>query len=173
MAPHLSAEQSRLRLTTAHRREGVLVPVIEESVTIHVPAAKAFTFMANGDNAAVYDASVTRVEQEGEGEPAVGTRWRGATKVLGREFEWVAECTELEQDRLIALKAVEGKLPFDIRTTFVPEGDGTLVTYKLTAESGLGGVFGKLAEPLVVKAQTRTVKANLATVKELLENDAV
>ena len=134
MAPHLGAEQSRRRLTTAHRREGVLVPVIEESVTIRVPAAKTFAFMADGRNAAVYDSSVIRVEQEGEGEPAVGTRWSSATKVLGREFEWVAECTELEQDRLIALKAVEGKLPFDIRTTFVPEGEGTVVTYTLTAE---------------------------------------
>jgi uncharacterized membrane protein len=151
----------------------VVVPTIEESVTINVPAAKAFAFMADGNNASVYDSSVIRVAQEGEGEPAVGTRWKGATKVLGREFEWVTECTEMEQDRLIALKAVEGKLAFDLRTDFVAEGEGTRVNYRLTAESGLGGIFGRLAEPLVVKAQTRTVKANLATLKELLESDAV
>ena len=149
------------------------MPTIEESVSINVPPAKVFAFMADGNNAVVYDSSVTRSQQQGEGEPSVGTRWKGASKVLGREFEWVSECTELEQDRLLALKSVEGKLPFSIRTDFVPEGDGTRLTYTLTADSGLGGVFGKLAEPLVVKAQTRTVKANLATLKDLLENDAV
>jgi ligand-binding SRPBCC domain-containing protein len=149
------------------------VPTIEESVSINVPPAKVFAFMSNANNAVVYDSSITRSQQEGEGELAVGTRWRGASKVLGREFDWVAECTELEQDRRFASTSVEGKLPFAIRTDFVPEGEGTRLTYTLTADSGLGGVFGKLAEPLVVKAQTRTVRANLATIKELLENDAV
>ncbi len=46
------------------------MPTIEESVTINVPAAKVFAFMADGENAAVYDSSVTRSQQEGEGEPA-------------------------------------------------------------------------------------------------------
>ena len=146
------------------------MPTIEETVSIDVPPAKVFAFMTDAGNAVVYDSSITRAQQEGEGELAVGTRWKGASKVLGREFEWVAECTELEQDRRFASKSVEGRLPFSISTDYAPEGEGTRLTYTLSADSGLGGVFGKLAEPLVVKAQTRTVRANLATVKELLEN---
>lgn len=149
------------------------MPTIEESVTIAVPTAKVFAFMADGSNAAVYDGSVTRSEQEDEGAPEVGTRWKGATKVLGREFDWVTECTEFEQDKAMTIKSVDSKVPFEIRVDFVSQGEGTRLGYRLTAESGLGGVFGKIAEPLVVKAQTRTVKANLATLKELLESDAV
>ena len=61
-------------------------------------------------------------------------------------------------------------MPFSIAWTLVPEGGGTRLTYRLEAESGLGGVFGKLGEPLVVKAQQRTVRTNLANLKEILES---
>jgi uncharacterized membrane protein len=149
------------------------MPTIEESVVISAPAGKIFSFMADATNAPVFDSSCIRCEPVGDGVPAVGSRWKGATKVLGRQFEWVSEYTELETDRLIAIKSVESKLSFQIRTQLTPEGDDTRVDYRLDADSGLGGVFGRLADPLVVKAQTRTVKANLASLKDLMESDAV
>ena len=149
------------------------MPVIEESVTIDRPVADVFSFISDAANAAVFDGSVLHAEQEGAGPIGVGTRWRGATKVLGRSFDWVAEYTECEPDQVVALKAVESKVPFAIRTEFAPQGDGTRLTYRLEADSGLGGFFGKIAEPLVVKAQTRTVRANLANLKELMESGAV
>jgi ligand-binding SRPBCC domain-containing protein len=147
------------------------MPTIEESITINRPVADIYAFMADGNNVAVYDSSCVRSEPESDGELAVGTRWRGATKVLGRQFDWVTECTELEPEKSVTFKAVEGKLPFEIHTQYTPDGEGTRLDYRIDAESGLGGVFGKFADPLVVKAQTRTVKANLATLKELLEDE--
>jgi uncharacterized membrane protein len=150
----------------------MLMPTIEESITINRPVAEIYAFMANADNVAVYDSSCVRSSSETEGELRVGSRWRGATKVLGREFEWVTECTALEPEKSSSFKTVEGKLPFEVHTEFSPEGEGTRLVYRIVAESGLGGVFGRLADPLVVKAQTRTVKANLATLKELLESGA-
>lgn len=148
------------------------MPTIEESITINRPVDEIYAFMADGNNVAVYDSSCVRSAPETEGELAVGTRWRGATKVLGREFEWVTECTELDPEKSATFKTVEGKLPFEVRTQYSPDGEGTRLVYRIDAESGLGGVFGRLADPLVVKAQTRTVKANLATLKELLESQA-
>jgi uncharacterized membrane protein len=149
------------------------MPTIEESVVIAVPQDKVFAFLADGTNAPIYDSSCTRSEPEGDGVPAAGSRWRGATKVLGREFEWVIEYTEFEPDRALTLRSVEGKLPFEIHTELTPEGGGTRLDYRLSADSGLGGVFGRIADPLVTKAQTRTVKANLSTLKDLLESDSV
>jgi carbon monoxide dehydrogenase subunit G len=72
-----------------------------------------------------------------------------------------------------AHKTVEAKLPFAVAWTLTPEGEGTRVTYRLEAESGLGGVFGRLGDPLVMRAQQRTVKTNLANLKEILESGAV
>ncbi len=150
------------------------MPTIEESIVIAAPADKVFGFMADGNNAPVFDSSCIRCEPDGgDGVPAVGSRWKGATKVLGRQFEWTSEYTEFEPDRLVVIKSVESKLPFQIRTELTPEGDGVRVDYRLEADSGLGGVFGRIADPLVVKAQTRTVKANLAGLKDLMESDAV
>ena len=103
--------------------------------------------MADANNVAVYDSSCVRSAPETEGELAVGTRWRGATKVLGREFDWVTECTELEPEKSATFKSVEGKLPFEIRTQYSPDGEGTRLVYRIDAESGLGGVFGRLADP--------------------------
>jgi uncharacterized membrane protein len=148
------------------------MPTIEESITIDRPASEVYAFMSDASNVAVYDSSCIRSESATDGELAVGSRWRGATKVLGREFEWVTECTQLEPEKSATFKSVEGKLPFEITTQYTPDGEGTRLNYRLEAESGLGGVFGRFADPLVVKAQTRTVKANLVTLKELLESQA-
>jgi plasmid stabilization system protein ParE len=57
---------------------------------------------------------------------------------------------------------------FTITNALEPEGDGTRRTFRIDADSGLGGIFGKLADPLVEKAQARTVRANLETLAELL-----
>lgn len=45
---------------------------------------------------------------------------------------------------------------------------GTKLTYRIDAESGLEGVFGRLADPFIEKARARTGRANLETLAELL-----
>ena len=59
-------------------------------------------------------------------------------------------------------------MKFTVTSTFEPAEGGTRFTYRIDAESGLGGVFGKLADPLIEKAQGRTVRANLETLSEVL-----
>jgi Polyketide cyclase / dehydrase and lipid transport len=69
-------------------------------------------------------------------------------------------------------RAVEGKLRFEVTNTFEAQNGGTHFTYRVEADPGLGGVFGRLADPLVEKAQRRTVRANLETLAELLTHPA-
>ncbi len=149
------------------------MPTIHDSVTINRPIADVFDFISDGENASVYDASVVKSDQLGNEEPAVGTRWEGATNILGRDFAWITECTEFVADRRMTFKTVTGKVPFEIRLELTEEEGRTRLDYHLTAARGLGGVFGRIAEPLVIRTQTRTVRANLATVKELLESETV
>ena len=147
------------------------MPTIRQSVMINRPVAEVFDFISDGENASVYDASVTKADQLGNGDTHVGTRWEGATNILGRDFTWITECTDLERDRSVTMKTVTGKVPFQIRLDVSEEHGKTRLVYELNAERGLGGVFGRIAEPIVVRAQTRTVRANLVTLKELLESD--
>lgn len=146
------------------------MPVIEETVFIRRAPAEVFNFMADPANFAVWDSSVVEAAQENDGPPGIGSRTRGTSKVLGRHIHWVTEGTEFDPPNRILNTGVEGPLKFTVGATFEPVDGGTQLTYRLEAESGLGGVFGKMADSIIQRAQARTVRANLETLAELLEN---
>jgi len=145
------------------------MPTIQHSVSIDRPIGEVFAFISDGGNASVYDASVTRADQLGNGDTKVGTRWEGATNILGRDFGWITECVDLVPDRSMTVRTITGRIPFEIRFEVTEEEGHTRLDYTLVAERGLGGVFGRIADPIVMRTQARTVRANLVTVKELLE----
>lgn len=87
---------------------------------------------------------------------------------MGRRFDWTVEVVEFDPPRRMVSRSVEGKLNFTVRFTLEPAGGGTRVTQRIDADSGLGGIFGKIADPLVERAQGRTVRANLETLAEWL-----
>ncbi|AMB58275.1 SRPBCC family protein [Microterricola viridarii] len=144
------------------------MPTIEESVFIARPPQEVFDFVATPANNTVWDSSIVASEQEGDGPLAVGTRTRGASKIMGRHFEWTTEVTAFEPPTEFSLHSVEGRMKFVVTSTFAPADGGTRFTYRIDAESGLGGVFGKMADPLIQRAQARTVRANLESLAELL-----
>lgn len=156
---------------TPDRVKGEAMPTVEESITIQRSPDDVWAFVAKTENLPVIESQMTHIEQLTEGEVGLGTRWKGATNVLGRKLDWVTEMVEFEPPRRSKTRSVEGKLPFEVTFTLTPSGDGTELTYRLEAESGLGGVFGRLGDPLVERAQARTVRTNLANLKELLEAD--
>jgi hypothetical protein len=76
--------------------------------------------------------------------------------------------TDFEPSKRFISTSIEGKIQFVVTNELEPVEGGTQLTYRIDAESGLGGVFGRLADPFIVKAQARTVHANLGTLAELL-----
>ena len=70
--------------------------------------------------------------------------------------------------RRLVSRSVDGKLDFTVALSLEPADGGTRLTQRVEAGSGLGGVFGKLADSLVERAYGRTVRANLETLAELL-----
>ena len=146
------------------------MPVVEESVFIARTPQEVFDYLIVVENLPVWDSSTVQAEQPDAGPVGVGTRWCGVSKILGRRFEWTTEVTDLQPPTRISSRAVEGKLQFTVTNTLQPENGGSRFTHRVDAESGLGGVFGRLADPIVEKAQRRTVRANLDTLAELLTN---
>ena len=56
----------------------------------------------------------------------------------------------------------------------LPVWDSSIIeAKKVEAESGLGGIFGKLSDPIVENAQRRTVRSNLGTLAELLAQETL
>lgn len=142
--------------------------VIEESVYIARPQQEVFDFLTKSENIPIWDSSVIRAEQVGDGPVETGTRSKGTSKIMGRHFDWVTETTVFDPPNKLAIESVGGDFKFSISNSLEPQGDGTRFTYRIDADSGLGGVFGKLADSLVEKAHARTVRANLETLADLL-----
>jgi len=144
------------------------MPVVEETVYIARPPQEVFNFLSKSENISVWDSSVVHAEPIGTEPVGLGTRAKGTSKIVGRKFDWTTEVTEFQPPSRFVSKSVEGKLDFTVSNGLAPEGDGTRLNYRIDAASGLGGVFGKLADRFVEKAQARTVRANLETLAELL-----
>ena len=96
------------------------------------------------------------------------TTAKGVNRTAGRNFEWTAKMTEFEDGAVFGLEAVDAALPFRYAYRFEDVADGTRVTFRAEV-STLGGLFGKLAEPVVIRMYSHGVKANLANLKALLE----
>lgn len=144
------------------------MPVVEESVFINRPPAEVFQFLIKTENIPIWDSSVIRAEQVDDGPVGPGTRSKGTSKILGRQFDWMTENVHFDPPKHMVIRSVDGKFGFTISNILEPEAGGTRLTYRVEVDSGLGGFFGKLAEPLVQKAHTRTVRANLDTLADLL-----
>ena len=148
------------------------MPVIDQSVVVDRPAAEIFDFLTHAANLPRWDSSMLECVQLDSAPVTVGTRYRGASRILGRRVEWTTEVIEFVPGVRSVSKAVEGPLTFTVSYELSAAPQGTTVRYRIAAESGLGGAFGRAMEPIVEKAQGKVVAANLATLVRLLEQQA-
>ena len=146
------------------------MPVVDESIVVQQPAGVVFDFLLDPHNLAVWESSVVEASQTSDGPAAVGTRSEGANKVLGVRFEWVSEITELERPHAVTWSAVAAGDRFRFTVAYRVEtiDGGSRVTYHVEADPGLGGVFGRFADPLVAGAQRRTMRSSLENLAAIL-----
>ena len=148
------------------------MPVIDETVVIARPAEEVFDFLALAEYLPRWDSSVLECVQVGSGPVTVGTRYRGASRIVGRRIEWTTEVTEFVPGVRVTSRSVEGPLTFTVSYEVSSCPAGTTLRYRLAAESGLGGAFGRALEPIVERAQTKVVRTNLDKLASLLEQRA-
>ena len=149
------------------------MPVVEETIVIARPAVEVFAYLVSAQLLPTWDSSMIECEQLGPDPVGVGTRYRGATKVMGRRFDWITEVTDFETDVVTASRSVEGTLTFAVSSRLTVVSGGTSLTYRIEAASGLGGSFGRFMDPIVQKAQAAVVRANLSTLANLLQEQVV
>jgi carbon monoxide dehydrogenase subunit G len=143
------------------------MPGVQESVTIARPPQEVFDFLANFENLSAFDAFVTASGQVGDGPPGLGTRGRGTTRFMGQQFDWMVEFTEFEPPRRMVSRSVEGKRDVTATFTLEPADGGTRVTERI--ETGaMGGLLGRLPDPLVNRLLGRSLRGNLKTLSRVL-----
>lgn len=145
------------------------MPIVEEQVTIGAEPQRAWDYLADPAHLPVWDSALEDAEQVGDGPAGAGTRWRGTARFLGRRIPWETAFAEWEPPHRRVQRTTDGPLRFVLTMTLEPADGGTRLTYRSEIEPGLGGVFGRIAEPFVARAIARTVRANLQTLKGLVE----
>lgn len=144
------------------------MPTVEQSVFIARPVQAVWDFVHTAPNWPSWESSALECNQVTDGPPGVGTRWVGAARVLGRRMDWATEFTEYDPLTLSVSKSIEGVMCFTATRKFEAVDGGTLFTYRVDSESGLGGVFGKIADPFIAKVFSRTLRASLDNLADLL-----
>lgn len=146
------------------------MPIVEESIHINREPKEVFDYASDYTNLAVIDGAQTEdVQKLTDGPLQVGTQMKGVAKVLGRKIPWVTECVALDAPTKMRMESIEAPLAFSFDYLYEPEDGGTKATIRCEAESGMGGVFGKFGDGLVTRAYSKQMRANLETLKEIME----
>jgi uncharacterized protein YndB with AHSA1/START domain len=140
----------------------------EASAVIARPISVVWDYCSAAENLAVYLPGTIEVHALTEGRTAVGTQWAGSTRFLGPSMSWRGEFVTAELNHLLVFDSIEAPFCFTTVSTFDEVDGGTRFTYRMDTESGLGGIFGKLAEPVVVKAYTRALRSSLENLVDVL-----
>ena len=147
------------------------MPRVKESIVIDRTREDVRAFLKQPELTPMWQSNLVEYAQIDEGDPGKGTRHRGVVRVAGRRVEWTSEITEWDPVAFYEFRSLESPFKWRMRYEFEEEGDGTRLSFDQEIAE-VGGFFGKLADPLVTRMYTRDVKANLETLKDLLESGA-
>ncbi len=143
---------------------------IEETVEIDRPLEEVFDYVANPENLPVWSSIVLEVHKEAQGELREGDRFTTVAKFLGRRFETPMEVTSHEPPRQHSDRSTGG--PFEQEYTYTFEQTAGGPTRLTQVAEGEPGGFFRLVGPLLEMAGKRQFRADLQTLKDLLEAQA-
>ena len=139
----------------------------EESVEINRPVEEVFSYVSTVESQPEWATPPQEVRKDTPGPPREGDAFTAVAKFLGRRLETPFRITSIEPNRQFSYRATGGPIP-DQRwnNTFEEVSGGTRLT--LVVEGEPGGFF-RLAEPLLERAANRQFRADLGTLKDMLE----
>ena len=143
------------------------------SVTIARPVEDVFAVLTDPTLAPRWAANAIKGELLTPGPPGVGSRRRAVVKGLfGGTMESVMEVTELEPNRMLALRLISASWGGSGRTkyTLTPVAGGTRVDWRWEMEPG--GVMKPFSRPLMAIFQ-RAFQRDVNNLKAMLESNAL
>jgi len=142
---------------------------IEEIVEIDRPPEEIFSYVTNPENLPEWSSLVLEVRKEAEGDQQQGDRFTTVAKFLGRRFETPFEVSDHEPHRRHSDSSRGGPFEQEYIYTLEETGEGgTRLTY--VAQGEPGGFF-RLVGPLLERAGRRQFRADLQSLKDMLEAD--
>ncbi len=132
------------------------------------PRKEVFDYVSEPDNFPEWTGTAIEVRKGAPGPVREGDTFTAAIKFLGRRFETPYERTTHDPDRPFEERAAGGPIP-DQDWTYTFEEVSESTTRLTRKVEGEPGGFFKFADPLIERALKRQVRADLETLKDLLE----
>lgn len=144
------------------------MPGFKVSTEIEAPIEEVWEFVDNPHNELLWQSNATERVVLTEGPVEKGTRIRLVDRFLGKRMDSEWEVIEHYPYHRVD-RVVRGPLHLESSWRLEPIENGTAFFMEIEAPEGLGGMFGKLAEPVVMGMSRRDFEANLAKLKVLIE----
>ena len=145
------------------------MPQMEASIVIERPVKDVFDFVENPEHESIWRAGREMTGQTSAGPVGVGTTGHEIAVFLGRRVESTWEITEFELNRKVSYRSTSGPIEYQGIWTYEPHDAGTKLTIQIDAKAGFGGLFGRLADPLVIRIAGRRAQEDLKRPRNLLE----
>src|ERR1700681_3297102 len=138
----------------------------EESGVINRPVDQVFAFVSDLENDPPWT-SVAEMHRSSKGPIGVGTTFRQRARILGVRLDLFLEVVGYEMNHSITLKTISGVLSFE-GTRIVETVDGAATRVTMVGHGHARGAW-RLAEWLLAAIGVRQLRAQLGTLKQLLE----
>jgi carbon monoxide dehydrogenase subunit G len=140
----------------------------EGTAVIDRPIEAVFAFLADGENDPKFSPRVLEMAKATDGPPGVGTVYRSTVKDAGMTTKREFKLTEFEPPTRIRWSEVSKNLVTASEGGYdlAPAGAGTQLTVHNVLE---GHGFGKLLEPLAVRAARKDADKFAHRIKEAVE----
>ena len=142
---------------------------ITRQIEVARPAAAAFRYVAEFENAAEWDPGIAESKKLTEGPVRVGSEYDVVALFRGKRQRFRYTVTELDDGRRVTLAGDGDKATSVDEIVVEPLGDGARIAY--TADIKLKGLR-RIAEPLLRPVLAKTADEALAGLKSTLDRPA-
>ncbi|MEE3851046.1 SRPBCC family protein [Gordonia sp. LSe1-13] len=146
------------------------MPESSATVTLAHPADVVWEYNSTPEHIAIITPGTIEARSLSDGPLAVGSQWEGKTRLLGRTVEWHGEFTRVDAGKATEFHSTRSPFDFTIWTDLEETPDGCVFTYRIESESGLGGVFGKMADAIVNRTYQRSLSASVESLPDLIDD---
>ena len=142
----------------------------EASVVIQRPVEEVFGVVQDVSKIPMWQSVMVEGRQLTDGPFGVGTKLVMSGSLLGKRFDIEAEIIEHEPNRSFVSKSTGGPLEMTSRLACEPVEGGTRFIQQV---EGQAHGFFKVGYPVLTRVARRQLENSAATLKDLLEADAI
>ena len=147
------------------------MPSVEVQATVAAPPERVFEAATDLASLPETMSGIDSVEVLSDGPFGAGTRWRETRTLYGRQATEEMWVTGFDPPRSYVVEAESHGARYRTEITFVPEGDGTRVTFVFAARpvSLVARLFSVFSGPML-KSVRKALEADLDDLKRVAES---